>query len=398
MIWLVFALLLLAVIAVMLFPILKGVGDQANLRIDYDIVVYRDQLAELEQDIGRGLLTEGQAGAARAEIHRRMLAAEDAELKTLEKPARVANRYARLAVIVLIAVGLPVGAVGMYSALGSPQLPGMPYAWRVANDPAFIAATSADNLQEQLKSNPNVAGYQRLGEMYFTAGNYDQAAEATRQAIKLGANDEKIWSELGEAVVMSNGGSVVPEAMQAFVKALAIEPNSERSRFYIGLAEAQIGNGKQAIAIWRDLEQSSPADAPWLSMLREHISVVGKEAGIDPASISPSPPSVETLNAAVGAMSNAMNTQSPTGASASQATGDNSQDEMIRNMVTQLAAKMEKSPNDAAGWQFLAHAYSVLGDHAKALDAINHAVQIKPNDTSIQATLTEIKKAAAASQ
>ena len=82
MLWLIFAILTVAIIAILLFPLLKRVPDEPSLRVDYDIVVYRNQLAEIEQEIERGLLTETQADAARAEIYRRMLAAEDA-LKTI---------------------------------------------------------------------------------------------------------------------------------------------------------------------------------------------------------------------------------------------------------------------------------------------------------------------------
>ena len=103
---------------------------------------------------------------------------------------------------------------------------------------------------------------------------------------------------------MMNGGAVAPEALQAFTNALSIDAHSERARFYIGLAEAQIGNLKQAVAIWRDLEQGSDPDAPWLPMLREHIAAFSKEGGFDPASVPPAPPSTATLNAAIEAMTN----------------------------------------------------------------------------------------------
>ncbi|MDE2630352.1 MAG: c-type cytochrome biogenesis protein CcmI, partial [Alphaproteobacteria bacterium] len=95
MLWLICAVLTVAILAVLLFPLLKGGSEAAAPRVDYDIVVYRNQLAEIEQEIERGLLTEGQADAARAEVHRRMLAAEDAELKTPVKPGRTDNRRAR---------------------------------------------------------------------------------------------------------------------------------------------------------------------------------------------------------------------------------------------------------------------------------------------------------------
>jgi len=56
------------------------------------------------------------------------------------------------------------------------------------------------------------------------------------------------------------------------------------------------------------------------------------------------------------------------------------QDTTIRAMVERLATRMQNSPNDVAGWQRLAHDYTVLGDHAKAQAAADHAVRLRPDD------------------
>ena len=45
-------------------------------RGQYDTAVYRDQLLEVERDVARGVLTPEEAGAARLEIQRRLLAAD----------------------------------------------------------------------------------------------------------------------------------------------------------------------------------------------------------------------------------------------------------------------------------------------------------------------------------
>ncbi len=414
MLWLICAVLTVAILAVLLFPLLKSGSEEAAPRVDYDIVVYRNQLAEIEQEIERGLLTEGQAAAARAEVHRRMLAAEDAELKTPVKPERMDNRRARFAAIAVIAFVLPVGAAVMYGALGSPQLPGKPYAWRLNNDPEFIVAATAEKLAALLKNSPSASGYKRLAEMYFDSRDYEQAAAADRRAIALGAADAVTWSELGEAIVMTNSGAVVPEAMLAFANSIGIEPHGERARFYIGLAEAQIGNLKQAVAIWRDLERTSDPNAPWLPMLHDHITAFSKEGGFDPASVPPSPLSAAALNVIITAMTNAMHLQrgasaaanmnAPANANAMAAPPSNGalpsaggdQDAKINAMVQHLADRMEKNPGDASGWQRLAHAYNVLGEHDKARTAIDHAVRLKPSDVDVQLTLAEIQKAAAA--
>ncbi len=389
MLWLIFALLTIAVVIVLLLPLLRGEHKPEESRVAYDIVIYRNQLAEIDGEIAAGVLDKAQAAAARAEIHRRMLAAEDAELNKPLKPLQVDSRRAQLVAIVAIALIVPVSAAALYGALGSPQLPGKPYAWRVAHEPELAAAATSEALAEQLNARPSADGYRRLATMYFTARNFEQAAAADRRAIDLGANSAVIWSEYGEALAMSAGGMIVPEAMAAFTNALGMNPHDERSRFYVGLAEAQIGNLRQAVAIWRDLLATAAPDAPWADMVKGHIASFSKEGGFDPNSVTPSPPSVAALRTAVAGMAGAVQ------GNGTQSAGDDPQMAMIRTMVGRLAARMEQNQGDADGWRRLAHAYTVLGEKDKARAAIAHAVKLKPNDVVVLGTLAETEQAAA---
>ncbi len=60
-------------VALLLAPlILRGRGAAA--RDAYNLAVYRDQLAELERDVERGVLSPAEAEAAKSEIGRRILA------------------------------------------------------------------------------------------------------------------------------------------------------------------------------------------------------------------------------------------------------------------------------------------------------------------------------------
>lgn len=405
MLWLIFMVLIIVTIGVILVPFIKGATGEAPARVDFDIVVYRNQLAELDQEIERGLLSAEEGDAARAEIHRRMLAAEDADLSRPTSSAGTGMKM-RLAAVIAVAVILPVGATAIYAALGSPTLPGKPYAWRLKHDPDFVAAATAERLAALLQANPTPAGYKRLAGMYFEARDFDHAAEADRRAVELGATDAATWSELGESVTMANGGAVVPEALMAFVNALGTDPGNARSRFYLGLAESQIGNLQQAVAIWKDLEKDADPGATWLPLVREHIAAVAKNGKFDPDTVPPAPPNLKAFNVALTAMTNAMHVQGSTGrpgtpaiaappAAPAPTAGSSDKDTMIHAMVDRFAAKMEANPTDVAGWQRLAHAYTVLHESDKALAAANRAMKLKPNDVSVLLTLAEAQKSAA---
>ena len=354
---LILVVLTLAVLLALLFPLLRKPDDAAQ-RVDYDIVVYRDQLAEIDMDVERAQLTSDQAVAARAEIYRRILAAEDADVAALKSNG---SRRGRLLLAGFLFILIPMGAGTLYAYLGSPELPAKPYAER-KNDPEFVGATKAEELKAQLTQHPSVEGFTRLAGMYFSLRMYDQAAGAYQKIIEINGGDATLWSELGEVIVLSQGHRVVPDARAAFAKALSFDPHEARAQFYLGLAEVQINEPRRAVAIWRNLEKVSAEDAPWLPMIREHIASVAKQGGFDPLSVTPEPPSLSVP---------------PDDAAAIMAMKPEEQNAVIHKMVDHLAAKMKDTPNDLEGWQRLAKAYRVLGETEKAKEAEDKAAALK---------------------
>ena len=394
--WLIFAGLSAATLALLLQPLLRGMRTAAPTRADYDMVVYRNQLAEIAQDVERGLLPQDQAETARAEIHRRMLAAEDAELAAASGDGPKDSRMSRLIAVFGIALAVPVGSALLYLALGSPDLVGKSKTQQAAREASAAAASEAERLAPLVAKSPSIPGFKQLASAYFAARQYDRAAGAYQNAVDLGANDAETWSGFGEATVMASGGAVVLPALQAFTRALDVDAHDARSRFYVGLAEAQISDFKKAVAIWKDLEKDSAPNSPWLGMLREHISAFAGQGGFDPATVPPQPPAIDALNASLAAMSQAQVAPIADAATSSPVAGNGSADAtMINTMVARLAAKLAANPNDPDGWQRLARSYSVLGEPQKAREAIDHAIALKPSDVGVRLALAEIQKASA---
>ena len=77
MLELLIAALALAVLASIVRPLLRGAEAPPDSGA-FDRAVYRDQLAEIDRDIARGVLSDAEAAAARLEVQRRLLAVPDA--------------------------------------------------------------------------------------------------------------------------------------------------------------------------------------------------------------------------------------------------------------------------------------------------------------------------------
>ncbi|HXO03308.1 MAG TPA: c-type cytochrome biogenesis protein CcmI, partial [Stellaceae bacterium] len=109
-------------VALLLAPlILRGRMSQA--RDAYNLAVYRDQLAEIERDVERGIIAPAEAEAAKSEIGRRILALTPAT-------APAASSSVPLVVATGAIVVLPFAAWLLYWDLGSPSLADQPLASR----------------------------------------------------------------------------------------------------------------------------------------------------------------------------------------------------------------------------------------------------------------------------
>ena len=371
----VFVLITIIVLAVVVLPISRR-ARVAPDRAQYDRAVYRDQISELDRDVARGLIGEREAQSARLEIQRRMLAS-DAAAPPL--PARRAPTRTLALVLCLLVAG---GSAGLYLRLGSPGVPDEPYASRVipnataANGGQHDTQKAAAALAEKLKNDPSDReGWLLYARTNAALGDWPKSVDAFRHAIELRANGPEVMSPYGEMLVMAADGMVTPAAHEAFAAALAKEPKNEVARFYLALGDAQAGEPQRAIDAWLALAAEAPDGSPMREEVVRRILETAKTAGLPVPTLPPAAPAQA-----------AEPTPGPPASDAEAAVANlppAQRSEVIRGMVTQLAAKLEAQPNDVDGWLRLGRSYGVLGETEKATAAYDRAARLKPDDTSI---------------
>lgn len=337
--WFVFALMTAAAVFAVLWPLGQR---KAAAPAGGESAVYRDQLNEVARDLDSGLIGPAEAEAARIEISRRLLAADDAE-QSLERPA---NLRLRRIVAVVALIGLPLMGAGLYLRLGTPALPDFPLAERTR---APATTDSLDRLvaqvQAHLEKNPaDGRGWDVLAPVLARLGRDQEAAAAFRNAITHNGETAARRASLGESLVVVAGGVVTAEAKSEFERAVALDAGDARAHYFLGLAAEQDGRTADAASIWRKLLADAPANAAWRPMVAEALRRVGEAPG----------PSQEQVAAASG-MSDADRTA------------------MIRGMVDGLAARLKDDGADVQGWLRLARAYMVLGEPDKARAARDDA-------------------------
>jgi cytochrome c-type biogenesis protein CcmH len=355
--WFVFALMTVAAIFAVLWPLSRGSVARAG---GSEAAVYRDQLAEIDRDVTAGLIGSSEADAARVEISRRLLAAADGKN---DRPAQV-NLGLRRSSTVLALVGLPIAAVAFYLSVGSPQLGDFPLAGRTR---AADANQPVDNLVAQveahLEKNPTDGrGWSVLAPVLVRLGRYDDAVRALRNSITYNGDSAERRSDLGEALIGSAGGVVTTEAKAEFERAIAQNPDEPKAGYFLGLAAEQDGRSTDAAAIWRAMLAKAAPDAPWRPLVQAALVRVG----------GPAPPALskETMAAAKD-----MN-ETDRGA-------------MISGMVDRLATRLKQNGDDVEGWLRLIRAYMVMGSRDKAVGASSDARQAVANDAERLRQLNE---------
>ncbi len=356
--WVLAALIAALLVLALLWPLLRR-REAAPEAADYDRAVYRDQLAELEQDRHRGLLDDAEAEAARREIVRRLLLTEES------KTAGTASRSPwprRLALALVVALPPAVG-LGLYLQLGTPDLPGLPLAGR---DPGGAAemALLAERLEVRAADNPDDIEVRLvLAQVYERSGRFAEAAKLYRAAIDLiarhGPVPGPLHAALGETLVAAADGRVERDARLAFAAAIEADPGNVRARYYAGLAMAQDGRLEEAIGVWTELAADSPPGSPWVGLLRQQVARAAAELGIEPPVIAqPETPGEGPRGPSAGDVE------------AAQQMSPEDRQAFVRSMVEQLAGRLEAAPADPDGWLRLARAYVVLGEADKAREAL----------------------------
>lgn len=368
MVWAVMAAMTAAALAFLLPPLLRHPTAMRG-RADFDMEVYRDQIEEIGRDLDRGQITLREAEDARTEIGRRLLAADRQSGDPPADPPAAAPGGRPRWMAAAVAAVVPVAALALYYALGSPLLPGAtPGKSTVAGSDespnggpnAQQMAALVDQLGRKLAERPDDAGGWALYARSLAGlGRVEAARDAFARAVSLDPKNAELLSRFAEVQILSAKGIVSPQARRTLDAVLSVQSDEPRARYYMGLAEQQAGRRRKALDTWLALETETPPDAPWRSLLGERIGRLAREMDID--------------DAALGAMRATM---------AARPEPDQP-GAMIHAMVARLAARLEKQPDDVDGWRRLARSYRVLGENKRARDALKRAVALAPDDLAI---------------
>lgn len=365
-----------------------GQGDE-GIAADYDLSVYRDQLAEVQRDVARGVVPPEEAERAKTEISRRILAADAARGSD-----RLARRGPRTVALVAMALVLIAGSLALYWRLGAPgyedyslhariaraermlenrpsqqiaeaYLPPMPEPEGVSDDFQALMA----RLRETVAARPDDAqGHLLLAQNEARLGDFRAAADAQQAVLRIKGDSATAedFSSLGEYLVLAAGGYVSPEAETALRDALRRDPQDGRAQYYIGLMMVQNDRADVTFRIWDRLLRQGPPDADWIPAIRAQIMAVADLAGVNydmPATGGGAGPSTADIEAAADMTAE-------------------QRMEMIAGMVEGLAERLATEGGPARDWARLITSLGVLDRRTEAREIYENAIEVFDGETA----------------
>jgi cytochrome c-type biogenesis protein CcmH len=350
--------LALGVVAVLVLA-LRRASVPAPGTADPDLVIYKDQMAEIARDLARGTINADEAERLRAEVGRRVLEADRSRSAGGTIGAAGTGRRSRLLALGLVAATVPATAA-LYGRIGAPGYPDLPLEARIAALDAAIAARPGQEaelarLQDPRDPAADEAAQQAVAGL--TAPEALRSAFQTRfQAGEMLAAiraQERLLAVLGDqataadhanlalALVAEARGYVSPEAEAELRAALKLDLTNELARYLVGEMFLQGGRFDQTFRFWRPLLEDGPPDAPWVGPIAERIQTVADLAGIPYEAPAAGGPTGEDMAAAAE--------MSPEDRQA-----------MIEGMVAQLSERLAAEGGDVEDWERLIRSLAVL--------------------------------------
>ncbi len=282
------ALLTLLVATWVVRPLLRpaplaGVSSQR-----LNAAIYRDQLAALERDLARGVISPADFEATRDELQLRLL--DDTE-EQAPLPQTSATFWTARRTAAVVALLLPLGTAGMYGWLGTPQAIDPVSAAKAAEDKVMQMVAS---LAARLKANPdNPKGWAMLARSYKVMGRVQEAEQAYANAGQLLETEPDLMADYADLLALRAGDNLEGRPMVLVNKALALNPMHPMALMLAGTAAYRQDNFAGAVMHWERMLMVLEPGSPDAEQLQSYIADARAKGGLKPAAAAV-PPTAST--------------------------------------------------------------------------------------------------------
>lgn len=246
-----------------------------------NITVYRDQIAELDNDLENDILTQEQYNKSKQELQQRMLQdVSEREKMVVKKNKKIHN----IAISTFITLTLPLAAVFLYMVIGDTR--GLLPQAQLANATQMNRGSGSDspaghdnfssvleNLIARLEKNPeDIEGWIMLGRTYAIMERYAEASNTYAKLVELVPDNPQILSDYADVLAMKNQGNLTGKPAELIYEALRIDPQYPKALALAGTIEFEQEKFEQAAAHWEKLLEVIPVDSQLAKSVKTSIA------------------------------------------------------------------------------------------------------------------------------
>ncbi|MGY6588357.1 MAG: c-type cytochrome biogenesis protein CcmI/CycH [Wenzhouxiangella sp.] len=159
-------------------------------------------------------------------------------------------RNVPLAVVLVLAVGVPLGTALLYTQVGEPD--------GLTPTHTGVAELRGEliRIANRLERDPdNFEEWARLGMAYKAIEEFSSAAHALRRALYIDDRNPFIKVELAETLMFASRDRRMPaESRSLLEEAVAVEPNNQKALWLLGVAAYQLSAYQDALSWWQRLD------------------------------------------------------------------------------------------------------------------------------------------------
>jgi len=283
--WILVSVLVVVAVA-WLAPVLLREKPLRELdRKQQNVAIAKERLDEIAAEHASGEMTSDVYEQVKGELEASLIIDVDDQDKDTGQQMKVSGS-GKLVLLLLVFL-IPLGTIGMYQKLGSPEF--LDYAGASAGREHSIehvakGAESIDDLIVKLKarlekSPEDGEGWYLLARTHMSRQEFAEALEALQKTHAIMGDHPAILTGMADATAMINSGDLTGKPTEYLDRALELDPQNTTGLWLGGMAAQQVGNYQLAVDRWTQLVPLLGDEAGSQQQVRELINQAVQEAG-----------------------------------------------------------------------------------------------------------------------
>ncbi|HHL19744.1 MAG TPA: c-type cytochrome biogenesis protein CcmI [Thiothrix sp.] len=275
--WIVSIMMMALALAFLLPALRKKSTVIIDDRREQNIIIAKQQLAELEIERKEGNIEADAYESAKNELEQALYDDLEGADKTVAKDTNATEtRYG----LIFTALFIPLLAIGLYNLIGKQEAiaqSSMKHPDNMTQDEKRTSISKMlSKLENKLKEEPNnIEGWLMLGRSYMVVGRNDDAMKAYTKAADLSPESTNALLQIADGIATVKEGDLTGKPETLVLKALQKEPDNIMALWLAGMAAKQRGVNAQALQHWTKLEPMLDPASEERRKVRALIAEVG---------------------------------------------------------------------------------------------------------------------------